>query len=135
MCQCLMCGITTACKISRNSAQTAFFKAATQKALTTVFAGFALTITTFPKTSFLPALVAGFRRVFTIATPGIVNFPVFFTSFAATSARLLSTLVQSDFFNSVAVAMASAIAVLVIALTATFIPAALALPLGAIGKN
>merc|ERR1719511_106768 len=125
--------VNRSCKLR---GQTAFFKAATQKALTTVFAGFALTITTLPKTSFLPALVAGFRRVLTIATPGIVNFPFFFTSVAATTARLLSTFVHSDFFNSVAVARASAIAVLVMALTPAFISAdAFALPLGAIGNT
>merc|ERR1719476_337089 len=52
-------------------------------AFTTVFAGFALTTHILPKISLLPAFVAGLTRVLTMATPGMVNFPVFFTSLAA----------------------------------------------------
>merc|ERR1711920_903742 len=43
--------------------QMLFFKAATQYALTIVLAGLALTITTLPNISHLPAFVAGFKRV------------------------------------------------------------------------
>merc|ERR1740139_835356 len=80
-------------------AQTTFFRAATGKAFTIVFAGFALTIISLPKTSLFPALVAGFRRVSIITTPGMVNLP-FLTSLAATSARLSKTFLQSDFFTA-----------------------------------
>merc|ERR1712018_1118815 len=82
--------------------QMAFSMAATGKALTT---------TTFPNISRLPALVAGFTRVFSIATPGIVSLPFFLTSFAATSARAVRTFVQSDLFNSVESEIAWAISV------------------------
>merc|ERR1712072_1618208 len=43
--------------------QTLAFRAATGKAFTTFFAGLAFTMTTLPKTSLLPAFVAGFIRV------------------------------------------------------------------------
>merc|ERR1719249_275025 len=64
--------------------------------------------TNFPKTSLLPAFVAGFRRVFTMHRPGNTNFPAFFTCCAPTSPKLVSTFMQSDFFNSVCAANASA---------------------------
>merc|ERR1740121_2660554 len=38
----------------------------------------------------------------------MVTLPVFFTSLVTTSAKLVKTLAQSDFFSSVAVAKASA---------------------------
>merc|ERR1719384_1043471 len=117
--------------IRNHEAQTDFFSAATQKAFTTVVAGFAFTMTTLPNTSLLPALVAGFRRVLTMQRPGMVNFPAFLTSLAPTSARLLSTLTQSDFFNSVEVASASAMPVFERAFAPAFMPAAL----GAIGNG
>merc|ERR1712039_532316 len=81
--------------------QIEFFSAATAKALTTVLAGFAFTITSLPKISFLPAFVAGFMRVLIMHRPGIVHFPVFFTSCVATLVRVSSTLVTCDFFSSV----------------------------------
>merc|ERR1719230_969779 len=67
--------------------QTLSFKALTAKAFTTVLAGLALTTHILPKISFLPALVAGFRRVLTITNPGIVNFPALFNCSAAMVAR------------------------------------------------
>merc|ERR1719291_1487395 len=57
----------------------------------------------------LPAFVAGFLRVFTMTKPGMTNFPAFFTCFAPMLARASRTLEQSDFFNSVSAARASAI--------------------------
>merc|ERR1712066_164665 len=89
-------------------AQTDFLSAATANALTTVLAGFAFTTHILPKISLLPAFVAGFTRVFTMATPGIVNLPAFFTSVAATLARLSRTDVTSFFFISSPSAMACA---------------------------
>ena len=50
--------------------------------------GVAFTLTTFPKTSLFPALVAGFMRVLILQTPGMVNTPVLFISCVAISARL-----------------------------------------------
>merc|ERR1719356_321351 len=89
-------------------AQIAFLSAAPANALTTVLAGFALTITILPKISFLPALVAGFKRVLIMHKPGIVHFPVFFTSRCATLARVSSTLVTCVFLSSVPSANACA---------------------------
>merc|ERR1719384_1020950 len=91
----------------------AFLIAAVQNAFTTVFAGFAFTTTVFPNISLLPALVAGFRRVLIMQSPGIVNLPALFTSLVATLARVSKTFATSDFFMSCWVAMASARPVLV----------------------
>merc|ERR550525_2095124 len=85
-----------------SSFQNCFFKIETGKALTTVLAGLTLTMTTLPKTSLLPAFVAGFKRVLTMHKPGTTNFPARFTSFAAISARLFIAFVHSDFLISVA---------------------------------
>merc|ERR1719436_1601281 len=65
------------------------FRAATANAFTTVFAGFAFTMTVLPNISRVPALVAGFTRVLILQRPGMVNTPLLFTSLAAISARLL----------------------------------------------
>merc|ERR1712054_88098 len=62
--------------------QMAFFNAAAGKAFTIFLAGFALTTTTFPKTSLFPAFVAGFMRVLILHSPGTVKMPLLFTSFA-----------------------------------------------------
>merc|ERR1712039_660570 len=70
--------------------QMLFFKAAAGKAFTIFFAGLALTMTTFPKISFLPAFVAGFVRVLRRQSCGIEKTPVFATSFDATSARVFN---------------------------------------------
>merc|ERR1712045_61182 len=86
--------------------QMLFFRAATQYALTTVDAGFAFTMTTLPNTSRLPALVAGFLRVFNMHRPGMVNLPFFFTWLVANSARLSSAFLHTAGFNSVASASA-----------------------------
>merc|ERR1719229_1867411 len=102
-------------------AQTAFFSAATGKAFTMVLAGFAFTITTLPKISLLPALVAGFTRVLIMHTPGIVHFPALFTSRVATLARLSRIFDTSDFFSSVASANSCARAPLLSAVIA-FMP-------------
>merc|ERR1711904_545054 len=73
--------------------------AATGKALTTVLAGFALTLTSLPNMTFTPALVAGFVRVLMRHNPGTVKMPVFFPSFEAMSTRLVNTLEQSLVFK------------------------------------
>merc|ERR1712232_654114 len=88
-------------------AQTAFLRAATAKAFTTVVAGFAFTIITLPKTSLLPALVAGFTRVLIMQRPWMVNLP-FFTSLVATTAKLSSIFLATAGFTSVASASAAA---------------------------
>merc|ERR1719222_1643357 len=56
--------------------QTLAFRAATGKAFTTFFAGLAFTMTTLPKTSLLPAFVAGFIRVLILHKPGRVKMPL-----------------------------------------------------------
>merc|ERR1740120_539334 len=89
-----------------------FFRADTQLALTIVFAGFAFTITTLPKISLLPALVAGFVLVFSMTRPGMVNLPVFFTSLVATSVKLSINFLAAAGFCSVASASAPAMPVL-----------------------
>merc|ERR1712006_76963 len=71
--------------------QICFFSAAAGKTFTTVFAGFALTLTSLPNIVLTPALVAGFVRVLMRHKPGMANTPVFFTSFAAMFTKLLST--------------------------------------------
>merc|ERR1719362_905249 len=81
-------------------AQNSFFRAATQKAFTTVLAGLAFTITTLPKTSFLPALVAGLTRVLIMHKPGMVNLPTFLVSLAPKTARAFKTDTTCPFFNS-----------------------------------
>merc|ERR1719171_2193323 len=102
-------------------AQMLFFSAAAGKAFTIFRAGFAFTITTLPKTSLLPAFVAGFVRVFNLHKPGRENTPVFPTSVVAISAKLSMNFAHTDFLSSHEVASASAIAPLVIGLPAAFI--------------
>merc|ERR1711979_92246 len=108
-------------------AQMLFFRAAAGKAFTIFRAGFASTITTLPKTSLLPAFVAGFVRVFNLHKPGREKRPVLPTSFVAISAKLSMNFEHTDFFSSHEVASASAIAPFVIGLPAVFI-----VPMGAI---
>merc|ERR1719262_30876 len=100
----------------RPQTQTSLFKAAVAKAFTTVVAGLAFTITSLPKISLLPALVAGFKRVLIRHTPGRTNFPACLTCAVATLARLPSTFDTSDLFSSVSSASACAKALFVIAL-------------------
>merc|ERR1711972_914293 len=102
-------------------AQTLFFRAAAGKAFTIFRAGFAFTITTLPKTSLLPAFVAGFVRVFNLHKPGREKRPVLPTSFVAISAKLSMNFEHTDFLSSHDVASASAMAPLVIGLPAVFI--------------
>merc|ERR1719491_1718967 len=118
------CGLSTA-PTAQAMPQMLFLRAATQNALTTVEAGFAFTIITLPKTSLLPALVAGFLRVFNMHRPGMVNLPFFFTSLVANSARLSSAFLHTAGFNSVASASAAAMPDLLMD-TTPFIAAALA---------
>merc|ERR1719382_1947812 len=101
-------------------AQMLAFKAAAGKAFTIFLAGFAFTMTTLPKTSRLPALVAGLVRIFSLHKPGIANTPAFFTLVVATSARVSKTFAHTDFFSSQLVANASAIAPLVMAFAPAF---------------
>merc|ERR1712125_94321 len=98
-----------------NLTQNWFFSAATANAFTTVFAGFAFTIVTFPNISRLPAFVAGFTRVFTRQSPGTVKTEFFFSSAAATPARASMTFAAWDFLSSHVPARDSARAPLVIA--------------------
>merc|ERR1719373_240462 len=71
-------------------------------------------MTTLPKTSRLPALVAGLVRIFSLHKPGIAKTPAFFTLVVATSASESNTFAQTDFFSSHLVANASAMAPFVI---------------------
>merc|ERR1712138_143637 len=64
------------------------FRAATGNAFTTVLAGLAFTLISWPKAILTPALVAGFKRVLILQRPGIVKMPVFFTSVVARVAKL-----------------------------------------------
>merc|ERR1740116_273966 len=100
--------------------QTSFFRAATGKALTIVRAGLAFTIVILPKTSRLPALVAGFTRVLIRQRPGMLKTPAFLISLVAISARLSRTPTTVFFLSSQAVAMASARPPLDMALAVAF---------------
>merc|ERR1712176_549379 len=75
----LFAGLATGPGGPQNSSLRAF----AGKALTMVLAGFAFTMTTLPKTSRFPALVAFFWRVLIITTPGMTNLPFFFASCVA----------------------------------------------------
>merc|ERR1719408_519900 len=97
-----------------------FFNAATGKAFTKVLAGFALTLTSLPNMTFTPALVAGFVRVLMRHKPGTVKMPVFFTSFAAMSTRLLNTLEHSLVFKPCSSAIAFRNAPLLMAFAPAF---------------
>merc|ERR1719433_1092637 len=66
-------------------AQMLSLRAFTGYAFTTFRAGLAFTITTLPKTSRLPAFVAGFVRVLILHSPGTVKIPVLDTSVEAIS--------------------------------------------------
>merc|ERR1719335_2058595 len=80
--------------------------AATAKAFTTVFAGFALTFVSLPNITLTHAFVAGLVLVLMRQTPGMVNTPDFFTSVVATVTKLFSTLEQAFVFNPCSVAIA-----------------------------
>merc|ERR1719190_232010 len=98
--------------------QMLFFKAATGYAFTIFLAGFAFTMQTLPKISLWPAFVAGFVRVLKRHNAGIANKPFFFTSFVASSVMMLSILAQTFCLSSQPFAMALAMLLLDMALTA-----------------
>merc|ERR1719327_2062887 len=83
------------------------------KAFTMVLAGFAFTITTLPKISRFPALVAFFCRVLIITTPGMTNLPFFFASCVAMLARVLKAVLMTPLFTSQLSASAAVRALLV----------------------
>merc|ERR1719478_551238 len=86
------------------AAQICCLRAATAKAFTTVLAGLAFTFLISPKISFVQAFVAGLTLVLMRQRPGMVKTPVFFTSFAAMSPRLLRIAEHSLFFMLCSVA-------------------------------
>merc|ERR1711924_316220 len=97
-------------------AQIWFLSAATAKAFTTVFAGFAFTFCSTPNIILTPAFVAGFTLVLMRATPGMVKIPVFFTSFVAMAARDSKTTEHSFVFKPCSSAIAFTMAPFVMAL-------------------
>merc|ERR1719221_415080 len=107
------------------SAQTLSLRAFTGYAFTIFRAGRAFTITTLPKTSRLPAFVAGFVRVLILHKPGTVKIPLLDTSWEAISAKLPMTFMHTDFFNSHSFAKASAMAPLPMAFWVVFMGAIL----------
>merc|ERR1719443_1802805 len=90
----------------RWSFQICFLSAATGKAFTTVFAGFALTVVSLPNITLTHAFVAGLVRVLMRQMPGSVKTPFFLTSLVPTDTRLFKTLEQALVFNPCSVAMA-----------------------------
>merc|ERR1711869_126083 len=86
--------------------QICFLSAATGKAFTTVFAGFALTLVSLPNITFTHAFVAGLVLVLMRQMPGNVKTPFFFTSLVPTATRLFKTLEQAFVFKPCSVAMA-----------------------------
>merc|ERR1719389_1035107 len=97
-----------------------FLRAATAKAFTTVFAGFAFTLVSLPNITFTHAFVAGLVLVLIRQTPGMVNTTDFLTSLVATVTRLFKTLEQAFVFKSCSVAIAFNKAPLVIAFAPPF---------------
>merc|ERR1719277_2799624 len=65
-------------------------------------------IVTLPKTSRLPAFVAGLSRVLIMKSPGIVTLPAAFTCFVAMPAKLSKIFTQSFLLISDSAATASA---------------------------
>merc|ERR1719235_784445 len=88
------------------SSQICFLSAATGKALTTVFAGFALTLVSLPNITFTHAFVAGLALVLMRQMPGKVKTPFFLTSLVPTETRLFKTFEQAFVFNPCSVAIA-----------------------------
>merc|ERR1719446_1151668 len=93
--------------------QNSSLRAFAGKALTMVLAGFAFTITTLPKISRFPALVAFFWRVLIITTPGMTNLPFFFASVVAMLARVVKAVLITPLFPSQLSASAAVRALLV----------------------
>merc|ERR1719453_1088880 len=79
----------------------ASLKALTAKPLTLFEAFIALTLTTLPNIDRLPAGVAAFCLILSIARPGIVNFPVFLHSATPISPRAEKILFTSFAFSPV----------------------------------
>merc|ERR1719326_1728313 len=96
------------------AAQICCLRAAAAKAFTTVLAGLAFTFLISPKISLVQAFVAGLTLVLMRQRPGMVKMPVFFTSFAAMSPRVLRIAEHSLFFMLCSVAIAVIKAPLVI---------------------
>merc|ERR1740127_66880 len=116
------------CAKGSEQSQTLFFKAATGKAFTTVFAGRAFTRTVLPNIFFSVALVAGLARLLILHRPGNVNCPIVLISFVAMLARLLMTLDACFVLISNSPAMALTRAPLVMAfLPVLFVAAFMAL--------
>merc|ERR1719456_1895220 len=80
-----------------------------------VFAGFAFTLVSLPNMILTPAFVAGFVLVFRRQSPGIVNTPFFLTSAVAMATRLLMTSEHAFCFSSCSVARAFVMAPLLMA--------------------
>merc|ERR1712228_583969 len=93
--------------------QNSSLRAFAGKALTMVLAGFAFTITIFPKISRFPALVAFFWRVLMATTPGMTNFPFFLAPCVAMLARVLKAVLITPLFTSQLSASAAVRALLV----------------------
>merc|ERR1719282_1651383 len=100
--------------VCKAGAQNSSFSTLAGKTFTTVLAGFALTRTTLPNISLLPAFVAGFMRVLIVTRSGILNFPFFFVSATAMLANVLSALLATARFTSQLSAIAAKRAPLVI---------------------
>merc|ERR1711934_1116689 len=119
----LYCGIPTVVRLPRRCCtdrakplQICFFSAATGKAFTTVFAGFAFTLVSLPNIILTPAFVAGFVLVLMRQRPGTVKIPAFLTSVVAIVTKLLITSEQAFCFKLCSVASAFVKAPFVIAL-------------------
>merc|ERR1719172_412963 len=93
--------------------QNSSLRAFAGKAFTMVLAGFAFTMTTLPKISRFPALVAFFWRVLIMTTPGMTNLPFFFASCVAMLARVLRAVLMTPLFTSQLSARAAVRALLV----------------------
>merc|ERR1719243_550942 len=93
--------------------QNSSLRAFAGKAFTMVLAGFAFTMTTLPKLSRFPALVAFFWRVLIMTTPGMTNLPFFFASCVAMLARVLKAVLMTPLFTSQLSASAAVRALLV----------------------
>merc|ERR1719337_351650 len=106
---------------SSGASQICDLSAATGKAFTTVLAGFAFTLISWPKAILNPALVAGFMRVLILQRPGIVKMPVFFTSVVARTAKLSMRAEHALVFISCCSASALISAPFVMALPPAFI--------------
>merc|ERR1719164_102263 len=105
----------------RKTQQTWSLSAATAKAFTTVFAGFALTFLISPKISLVQALVAGFLLVLMRQRPGTAKTPVFLTSCAPMAARLSNTAEHWEFFKPCSSAIDLTMALFAMAFAPDFI--------------